>query len=358
MAEIIRTTLLVTLLFFAGLTAACEIAMVAVSRLRLRKLSSEGSKTAKIIMHMLEVPERFFSTMLVTNNIVGALIAVLVTEMVIRVLGFGGNLDVVISTIIASILIIVSEVTAKTIATQYPERISFLLARPMQVFINLFSPVVAVFAFITERIVRLLGVQKKGKVSLVTAEEIRMLIKMGEEEGVLNKEESSMLAKIFDFRSTVVKKVMTPRSEMVAIELGAGFEDIIAKASESGYSRIPVYKEKPDNIIGLINAKDLLSLSCNRELIVLQDIIYPATVVPETKKVSDLLKEFQKGHTHLAIVVDSSGKAQGVVTLEDLLEEIVGEIEDEYDVRFIQASQAGKKDINKSAGSKDKKDVL
>ena len=307
--------------------------MVAVSRLRLRKLSSEGSKTAKTILHILEVPERFFSTMLVTNNIVGALIAVLVTEMVIRVFGIGGSLDVIISTAVASVLIIVSEVTAKTIATQYPEKISFLLARPINIFVKVFSPVVAIFAFITEKIVRLVGAQKKGKVSLVSAEEIRTLIKIGEEEGILNKEESGMLSRIFDFRGTIVKKVMTPRTEMTSIDVASKFDDIVDKVSESGYSRIPVYKDKPENIIGLINSKDLLNLSVNRDLILLQDIIYPATFVSQDKKVSELLKEFQKGHTHLAIVVDSDGKAQGVVTLEDLLEEIVGEIEDEYDVR-------------------------
>lgn len=356
MAEIIRTILLVTLLFFAALTAACEIAMVAVSRLRLRKLSSEGSKTAKIILRVLEIPERFFSTMLVTNNIVGALIAVLVTEMVIRVFGIGGTLDVVISTIVASTLIIISEVTAKTIATQHPERISFLLARPIQIFIKIFSPIVAIFAFITGKIIWLLGARKKGKVSLVTAEEIRTLIKIGEEEGVLHKEESSMLARIFDFRGTLVKTVMTPRKEMVSIDVGAGFDDIMLKVSESGYSRIPVYKEKADNIIGVINSKDLLNLSCNRELIVLQDIIYPATFVSENKKVSELLKEFQKGHTHLAIVVDDAGKAKGIVTLEDLLEEIVGEIEDEYDVRFGQSAQ-NDKDIRAGMIPKDKKDA-
>ncbi|MBP7055437.1 MAG: HlyC/CorC family transporter [Candidatus Omnitrophica bacterium] len=333
MNALVSTTLLVILLSFAALTAACEIAMVAVSRLRLRKLSSEGSKTAKTILHILEVPERFFSTMLVTNNIVGALIAVLVTEMVIRVFGISGSLDVIISTVVASVLIIVSEVTAKTIATQYPEKISFLLARPINIFVKVFSPVVAIFAFITEKIVRLVGAQKKGKVSLVSAEEIRTLIKIGEEEGILNKEESGMLSRIFDLRGTIVKKVMTPRTEMTSIDVVSKFDDIVDKVSESGYSRIPVYKDKPENIIGLINSKDLLNLSVNRDLILLQDIIYPATFVSQDKKVSELLKEFQKGHTHLAIVVDSDGKAQGVVTLEDLLEEIVGEIEDEYDVR-------------------------
>lgn len=332
--------LLLILLFLAALTAACEIAMIAVSRLRLRKRAAEGSRRAKTILGILEVPERFFSTILVANNIMDALIAVIVTEMMIRFVHVGGTLEVALSTVTASVLIIISEVTAKTLATQYPEKISFLLARPMQVFIFLFSPLVNIFAFITETIVRLLGAQKQAKPSLVTEEEIRALIKAGEEEGVLHQDESRMLARVFDFGETVVKKVMTPRQEVVAIDIASSFDEIVVKVSESGYSRLPVYRDRLDAIVGIINSKDLLSLACNRELIVLQDIIYPATFIPETKKVADLLKEFQKGHTHLAVVSDPAGKVLGLVTLEDLLEEIVGEIEDEYDIRLTQYKKA------------------
>lgn len=337
---ILRSAVLVILLFLAALTAACEIAMIAVSRFRLRKRAAEGSRRAKAILAILEVPERFFSTILVANNIMDALIAVMVTEMIIHFVRVGGTWEVVISTLVASFLIIVSEVSAKTLATQYPEKISFLLARPMQVFITVFSPVVIGFTFITENIVRLLGGKREGKGSLVSEEEIRSLIKIGEEEGIFHKDESRMLSRVFDFGDTVVRKVMTSRKETVSISIEAKFEDIVMKVSESGYSRIPVYKDKEDSIAGIISTKDLLSLSCNRDLIVLQDIVYPATFVPETKKVSELLKEFQKGHTHLAIVVDSAGKMQGIVTLEDLLEEIVGEIEDEYDVRASHSAKS------------------
>jgi len=119
----------------------------------------------------------------------------------------------------------------------------------------------------------------------------------------------------------------------VLIDVGANIDSILDKVLESGYSRLPVYKDKPDNIIGVINMKDLLNLSVNRDLVILQDIIYPPVFVPDSKHVAELLKEFQKGHTHLAIIIDSYGKIQGLVTMEDLLEEIVGEIEDEHDIR-------------------------
>lgn len=339
MSNVVEIIILFALLFLAALTAACEISMVAISRLRLKKLSSEGSLTAKIIIKILEVPERFFSTILMANNIIDTLIAVIVTAIIIKIFGASGYGEVVVSTVVASSLIIVAEVTAKTLAAQYPEKTSFFLARPMQIFIFVFSPIVSAFAFASRKILTFLGIQKKSGVSSVTQDEIKMLIMAGEEEGTLRKEESSMLARVFDFSSTLVNKVMTPRKEIVSIEINSSFDDILAKVSESGYSRILIHKERPDNIVGVINSKDLLNLSCNRSLIVLQDIIYPATFVPSTKKVSELLKEFQKGHTHIAVVTDSSGKVQGIVTLEDLLEEIVGEIEDEYDVRMAALKQ-------------------
>jgi CBS domain containing-hemolysin-like protein len=167
----------------------------------------------------------------------------------------------------------------------------------------------------------------------VTEEEIRALIKISEEEGILHKEKYRMLSKVFDFGEAVVRSVMTPKRDVTAVDADGDLDATIESVIESGYSRLPVYRGTGENIIGMINMKDLLHLSRNRDLIVLQDIIYPATFVPESKKVTELLKEFQKGHTHLAIVNDAQGKVCGIVTLEDLIEEIVGEIEDEFDVR-------------------------
>jgi CBS domain containing-hemolysin-like protein len=178
-----------------------------------------------------------------------------------------------------------------------------------------------------------MGGQPKGRGSLVTEEEMRALIKVWEAEDIKHKERAKMLSRVFDLSETVISSIMRPRAEMAAINIDSNIDEIIEKVLESGYSRLPVYKDKEDNIIGIINMKDLLTLSVNKGLIVLQDIVYPPAFVPGSKKVIDLLKDFQKGHTHIAIVLGPKDSVDGIVTLEDILEEIVGEIEDEYDVR-------------------------
>lgn len=332
MKYLLELFILIGLLFLAAFTAASEIAIIATSRIKLRKRSAEGSKNARLILSILENPGRFFSTILVANSIAGALIASLVTTILIR---FIGQVDTVIlySTIIVTFLIVVSEVVAKTLAVRRSDRLSSYLARPVYLLIKVFSPIVKVLEVITNFIVNAIAGEAKGKPSLVTEEEIRALIKVWEEEDIKHKERSRMLTKVFDFSETVVRSVMKPKSEMVLIDMNAKLEDIFEKVLESGYSRLPVYKEKEDNIIGVINMKDLLSLATNKDLIVLQDILYPPAFVSGSQKVIDLLKDFQKGHAHIAIVVDPKGVIEGLVTLEDILEEIVGEIEDEYDIR-------------------------
>jgi len=330
----IEILLLILLVALAAITAASEISIIAVSKVRLRKRSNEGSKTAKLILTILETPERFFGTILVTNNIVDTLIAALITVMIIRALS-DTTFNIILATLIASFLIIVFEVAAKTLAARHPERLSFFLARPTHLLIRISSPVVKILELITNAIVNLIGGKAKGKPSLVTEEEIKALIKIGEQEGVLHKEKYKMLTKVFDLSETIVRSVMKPKHEMVLIDINANIDEILEHVIESGYSRLPVYKGKEDNIIGTINMKDLLNLSVNKGLVVLQDIIYPPTFVSGSKKVTELLKDFQKGHTHIAIVLDPKGAVEGLVTLEDILEEIVGEIEDEYDIRGI-----------------------
>ena len=331
MQTIIQIMILFILLFLTVFTAASEIAIIAVNRIKIRKLASGGSKSAATIQKILENPEKLFGTILVINDIVTTLVASIMTIMIVAAIAAGKG--VVVAAIAASFIIIVCEVVAKTVAAAYSEKVSLRIARPVSYMIIMFSPVVKMFVKMAKFAVKLVGGKPVAKDTLVTEEEIKAFIRMGEEDGVIQKEKSKMLAKVFDFSNTIVKDVMTPKKDMVAIDINSNFDDIVEKVLESGYSRLPVYRDNPDNIIGIINMKDLLNLSVNRNLVVLQDIIYLAVIFPETKKVSELLKEFQKGHTHLGIVTNQKGKLVGIVTLEDLLEEIVGEIEDEYDVR-------------------------
>ena len=330
MVEIIILTIL---LLLAAITAASEISIIAANHIKLRRMAFSGSKSAKLILKMLENPERFFGTILVINNVIDSLIAVIIMTIVIRVMNERGNWGIAIATIVSSFLIIIFEVVAKTFAARNSEKMAARLVRPVRTLIIIFSPIVRVFEITTQFIIGLIGGPPGVKPALVTEEEIRALIKIGGEEGILHKEKYKMLSKVFDFSDAVVKDVMTPKDKIVAIDVNAKFEDILNKVLETGYSRVPVYRDNPGNIVGVINMKDLLSLSFNKDLVVLQDIVYPATIVPDSRKVTELLKDFQKGHTHLAVVVNDKDRVEGIVTLEDLLEEIVGEIEDEYDVR-------------------------
>ncbi len=323
---------IIALLVIAALTAASEISIIAVSRIRLRKLASSGSKSARIILKMLSAPEKFFSTILVVNNIVDTLIAAIVTVIMISAVG-DNNKGIILATIIASLVIIVFEVVAKTLAATHSEKLSLLFAKPVDTLILIFSPIVRGLVYITNFILKVVAKQVPAKPALVTEEELKALIKISAEEDSPYKDKYRMLSKVFDFSDAIVRDVMTPGKNIVAIDIDSGLDDIIEKVVESGYSRLPVYKGSRDNIIGFINMKDILSLSLNKGLVLLQDIIYPAVIFPETKKVAELLKEFQKGHTHIGIVTGAAGKPTGLITLEDLLEEIVGEIEDEYDVR-------------------------
>lgn len=332
MEIIFELTLLVILLLIGALTAASETSIVAASIIKLRRLAADGSKTARMILKILEAPEKFFGTIVVANNIVNSFIAALVTAVIISLIGENSK-SILIAALISAFFIVVFEVAAKTLSAGNPVRISLALVRMVRVLIFIFSPAVRALSVITNFIVNLMGGRTKGKPSLVVEDEIKALIRIGEEESPSYKDKYRMLSKVFEFGDTIVKTVMVPKDKMMRIDINAGIEDILDNVLESGYSRLPVYKDRPDNIIGVINMKDLLNLSINRDLVILQDIIYPPVFIPESKNVAELLKEFQKGHTHLAIVVDSRGKVQGLVTLEDLLEEIVGEIQDEYDIR-------------------------
>jgi CBS domain containing-hemolysin-like protein len=332
MKIIVELTLLVILLLIGALTAASETSIIAASIIKLRRLATDGSKAARMVLKILEAPERFFGTIVVSNNIVNSLIASIITVIVISFLGENSK-SILLATLIASFLIIVFEVAAKTLSAGSPVRISLSLVRMVRVLIFILSPAVKALSVITNFIVNLLGGKTRGRPSLVVEDEIKALIRIGEEESPKHKDKYKMLSKVFEFSDTVVKTIMVPKDKMILIDINSNIDDILDKALDSGHSRLPVYKDKPDNIVGVINMKDLLNLSVNKDLVILQDIIYPPIFIPDSKKVSDLLKDFQKGHTHLAIVINSLDKIEGLVTMEDLLEEIVGEIEDEHDVR-------------------------
>ncbi|MBI4970763.1 MAG: HlyC/CorC family transporter [Candidatus Omnitrophica bacterium] len=334
-AEFIFFCALILFFLFAALS---ETSLISVSRIKLRQKSLDGSRAAKQTLKILEYPEKLFGTMLVVNNITGALAASLATVIAIDLFG-NGEQAIAVATAVVTILFIVIEVASKTIAVKRPEKISFMLVWPVRLTIWIFTPLVWGLTIITKMIVRMFGISMKQSNSLVSEEEIKALIKIGEQEGSLEPEEGQLLQKVFRFGDMTVREAMTPISDMVALNVKAGYEDIMRAVVDSGYSRLPVYSGNVGNIVGIAQVKDLLSFWENKELIVLQDVMDPPNFISSSKKLSVQLKEFQRGKSHMSIVIDAQGKVVGLMTLEDIIEEIVGEIEDEYDQRFTEIEQ-------------------
>ncbi|MEO8210887.1 MAG: hemolysin family protein [bacterium] len=228
--------------------------------------------------------------------------------------------------------IIIGELAPKSIAIRHPKPTTLFISIPLNLFYLIFKPAIWVLNGAANRILKIVGIQPATESERShSEEEIRLLIAEGTKSGEIDKTEQQLIEKIFEFNDKIAKEVMIPRNSMFAIDIDESREKIIEKVIEEGYSRIPVYKDGIDNIIGVIYSKDIISAAEHKEVIVLQDIIRPVFFIPETKHIGEILKDFQKKHIHLGVVVNEHGGVEGLVTLEDIIEEIVGEIEDEYD---------------------------
>ncbi|MFZ1320137.1 MAG: hemolysin family protein [Ignavibacteria bacterium] len=228
--------------------------------------------------------------------------------------------------------IILGELAPKSIAIRHPKETTLFVSIPLHIFYLIFKPAIIVLNGTANKILKIFGINPATDSEKVhSEEEIRLLITEGTLSGRIDQTESQIIQKVFDFNDKTAKEVMIPRNVMFAINVEEKRENIIQKVIEEGFSRIPVFKDSLDNIVGIIYSKDIISAAEHKDVIVLQDIIRPAHFIPETKQIGEILKDFQKKHIHLGIVVNEHGGVEGLVTLEDILEEIVGEIEDEYD---------------------------
>jgi CBS domain containing-hemolysin-like protein len=305
--------------FFSG----SEIALFSVNKVRIRKLAEEGLSKAVILNRLLERPNRLLATILVGNNIVNVGIAAVITSLAIS---FFGNRGVGIAIGVATLMILVfSEITPKAFAAKNAERVSLFVARPISTLVQLLYPVVRGLVLITTPVIRIFGGETKRP--FITEEEIKMLVEVGEKEGIIEKDEKEMIKSVFKFGDTTAKEVMVPRIDISAIDGNADLEEAKKLVLETGYSRTPVHEESIDNVAGFLFSKDLLKASKPGTKV--KDIMRQAYYVPETKKLDEILDEMQAGKTQMAVVVDEYGGTAGLVTLEDLVEEIVGEILDE-----------------------------
>ena len=322
--------LLVIMLILCALSSASETALTSVSRIKLKNLVEEGDKKAMEIERILANPNVFLSTILIINSVATIIASSMATVLALRFSASWGEL--IASLLLSLIVLIFCEITPKTAAVQNPLRWARIIIGPVRGAAWLLRPIIWLLSRITSGLVRLLGGQAVRHGPFVTEEELRLLVTVGEEEGVLEEAETEMIHSIFEFADTPVREVMIPRIDIIALEGDISMNQAVDQALEGGFSRIPVYEETLDNITGILYTKDLLKqLREGHDSLPIRDLVRPAYFVPETKKLDDLLREIRQKRVHMVMVIDEYGSVSGLVTIEDLMEEIVGDIQDEFD---------------------------
>lgn len=349
--------LIAVLIIVNALFVAAEFALVRVRSTELDAIINKGNKRAKLSKKIIEDINSYISAtqlgITIVNLTLGWIGEDVFTKLLYPVFLFFGIHDPLSHTlaVIVGLLIItffavtIGEIAPKTIAIKFPLKITLWFSLPLQLFYKIFKPFIWLLNKSANLTLRIFGIKPASKDEMAhSEEEIRQIIKEGRTTGVIDSTEHQLIEKIFDFNDKTVAEIMVPRNYMFAIDINESRDKIIHKVIEEGFSRIPVYNDSVDNVIGIIYSKDIISAAEHKDVIVLQDILRPAYFVPETKHIGELLKEMQRKRIHLVIIVNEHGGVEGLVTLEDILEEIVGEIEDEYDVES-KAVQVGKKGV-------------
>ncbi|PID82648.1 MAG: hemolysin [Clostridiales bacterium] len=323
---------LIVLIGFSAFFSSAETALMSINKIRLRNLEEEKVKNSNIVSRLLKDPNKLLGGILVGNNLVNIAATAIATSFFIKLVGPSNG--VLISTIVLTILVLIfGEITPKSIAASNSEKVSLRLAKPVRFFIYLFYPITIIVSFITKSIIKFTGNDTSGKGTFVTAEDLKTMVNVSHEEGVLQCEEKNMIHKVFEFGDSQAKDVMTPRTDMVAIEIEDTYDEVIEIFKREQYSRMPVYKDTPDNIVGMFYIKDLVLYDSYHDKFNINNIMREPFFTYEFKKTKDLFEEMRASRTPIAIVLDEYGGTSGVVTIEDLVEEIVGEINDEYDVQ-------------------------
>lgn len=325
--------------FFAG----AEMAIVSIDKKKLKKRAKEGDKKASILLKVLKEPSKFLSTIQVGITFAGffssASAAVGLSDDLGRFLTnmgipFGENIAFIGITLILSYIILVfGELVPKRIALQYSQKFAMFAIKPISIFSKIMKPFVAFLSISTNTILRIFGVKNEGVEEKVTLEEIKSLVEVGHEQGVINPIEREMLDSVIAFDNKIAEEIMTARPEVFMIDVDDPLEEYLDEMLKLKHSRIPVYEEDIDNIIGILYIKDFILEAYNVGFkdIDIRNIIRPAYFVPEHKNINDLFLELQSSRNHLAILIDEYGGFSGLVTMEDLIEEIMGDIDDEYD---------------------------
>ena len=327
---LIQVLILVILLMGSGFFSASETSLISLSKIRVRHMQEEGVKGANLVASLMDNPNKLISSILVGNNVVNIAATSISTSLFISLLGPEG---VPVATLVMTILVLIfGEITPKTIAANNSEKVAIFVSKPIKVIIFFLTPIVWIFNLITSVIFKLLGVENKNNQPYITEEELKTMVNVSHEEGVLEIEERQIINNVFQFGDMQAKEAMVQRLDMVAINIEDSYNEIIEMFKNEKLSRMPVYNDSIDDIIGILNIKDVIFLS-DKEIqnFNIQDYIRDPFFTYEFKKITQLLEEMKVEKTQMAIVVDEYGGTSGLITIEDLVEVIVGDIEDEYD---------------------------
>jgi CBS domain containing-hemolysin-like protein len=325
-ADIVLTVILLGLSAFFS---AAETSLVGASPIKIRSLAEEGNRRAQTCLKLFEQESKMLSAILICNNLVNTYLASIAAGIAMK---FGGGYAVSIATFIITFLILVfGEITPKNLATLHAEKLALFYAPIILFLTRVLTPVIWFIHLFSKGILRLFGVKEGNPAPTMTERELRTIVDVSHEEGVIEEEEKEMINNVFDFGDVLAKEVMVPRIHTVMADVNSTEAELLALFRKEQFTRIPIYDKNPDHLLGIVNMKDML-LRMPGEPFNLRKMIRQPHYTVENKKISDLLVEMQENATNLAFVMDEYGELAGIVTIEDIIEEIVGEVHDEYDV--------------------------
>ncbi|RDY23404.1 HlyC/CorC family transporter [Romboutsia maritimum] len=330
-SNLIQIIILAILLVASGFFSASETSLMSLSKIRIRYMQEEGVKGAKLVSSLIEDPNSLLGSILVGNNVVNIAATSISTSLFMSI--FKGPEAVPIATAVMTILVLIfGEITPKTIAANNSEKIALFVSKPIKLIVIILKPVVWIFNIITGVIFKLLGIENKGNQPYITEEELKTMVKVSHEEGVLEVEERQIINNVFQFGDMQAKEAMVQRLDMVAINSEDSYDEIIEMFKNEKLSRLPVYNDSIDDIIGILNIKDVIFLLDEEiEHFNINNYLREPFFTYEFKKITQLLEEMKIAKSQMAIVVDEYGGTAGLITIEDLVEVIVGDIDDEYD---------------------------
>lgn len=325
--DVTQLIILIILLMLSAFFSSAETALTTVNRIRIRSLADDGSKRAKTVLKITDNSGKMLSAILIGNNIVNVAAASITTSLAYSL---GGSAVAIANAVITIAILLFGEITPKTTATIHAEKLALIYAPIISIFMKIMTPVIFIINGLSNAVLLLLRIDPNAKSQTMTENELRTIVDVSHEDGVIESDEKEMIYNVFDLGDAKAKDVMVPRVHVTFADVNTTYEELIEIFREDKFTRLPIFEDSTDNVIGTINMKDLLLFDNTKEFHI-RDILREAYFTYEYKNISELLVEMREASFNIAIVLDEYGDTAGLITLEDILEEIVGEIHDEYD---------------------------